>query len=253
MPEGDTIAYAAHRLRPILVGAVPELEARHGSVRRWGERLAGREVEGIDTYGKHLFVRFAGDLTIHSHLRMTGAWHTAPIGRPWRRAPRRAWLVMRARGHEVVQFDGPVLELMTGLRSRIDGRVAQLGPDILADDFDEHDYLRRLREDDPTRPIGDALLDQRIVAGLGNIWRAEACFDAAISPWRPTREVSDEQALAAVRAVRPRMADSGRGGTQMRTRHIYKLPRCTRCGGPVQSRGMGDDNRTAYWCPRCQR
>ncbi len=117
MPEGDTIAYAARRLRPILLGQVPELQARHGSLRGWEERLAGREVTAIDTYGKHLFLRFDGDLTIHSHLRMTGAWHTGPIGKPWRRAPRRAWLVMRARGQEAVQFDGPLLELMTGLRS----------------------------------------------------------------------------------------------------------------------------------------
>jgi len=253
MPEGDTIAYAAHRLRPILVGAAPEIEARHGSLRGWDRRLAGREIEAIDTYGKHLFLRFAGDLTIHSHLRMTGAWHTAPIGQPWRRAPRRAWLVLRARGNEAVQFDGPLLELMTGLRARIDPRIARLGPDILGEAFDEADFLRRLREDDPTRPIGDALLDQSIVAGLGNIWRAEACFDAGVSPWRPAAQVSDEEALAAVNAVRPRMADSGRGGMQMRTRHIYKQPRCPKCRGPVQSRGMGDDNRTAYWCPRCQR
>jgi endonuclease-8 len=253
MPEGDTIAYAANRLRPILVGAAPEIEARHGSVRRWDDRLAGRTVERIDTYGKHLFVRFEGDLVIHSHLRMTGAWQTGPIGQRWRRAPRRAWLILRARGQEAVQFDGPLLELMTGLRSRIDHGIARLGPDILAEEFDEADFLRRLREDDPTRPIGDTLLDQSIVAGLGNIWRAEACFDAAISPWRPNAEVTDAQALAAVRAVRPRMADSGRGGTQMRTRHIYKLPRCSRCGGPVSARGMGDDNRTAYWCPACQR
>jgi endonuclease-8 len=210
-------------------------------------------VDAVDTHGKHLFIRFEGDLTIHSHLRMTGAWHTGPIGKPWRRPPRRAWLVLQARGHEVVQFDGPILDLLTGLRSRIDPRIALLGPDILADAFDERDFLRRLREDDPTRPFGDALLDQRIVAGLGNIWRAEACFDARISPWRATQHITDDEALAAVRAVRPRMADSARGGMQMRTRHIYKLPRCLHCRGPVQSRGMGDDNRTAYWCATCQR
>lgn len=253
MPEGDTIAYAARRLRPILLGRTPQIEARHGSTRGWAERLAGREVIAIDTYGKHLFIRWEGDLTIHSHLRMTGAWHTGPVGKPWRRAPRRAWLVLRAGGQEAVQFDGPLLELATGLRTRNDPRIAQLGPDILGEEFDEQSFLRRLREDDPTRPFGDALLDQRIVAGLGNIWRAEACFDARVSPWTPTRAVTDAQALAAVRAARPRMQDSGRGGMQMRTRHIYRVPRCTQCGGEVSSRGMGDDNRTAYWCPACQR
>ncbi len=92
---------------------------------------------------------------------------------------------LRARGQEAVQFDGPLLELMTGLRSRIDHSIARLGPDILGAEFDEADFLRRLREDDPTRPIGDALLDQSIVAGLGNIWRAEACFGCRHQPVAP--------------------------------------------------------------------
>ena len=99
---------------------------------RWPERLAGRAVEAVDAHGKHLFVRFEGDLVIHSHLRMTGSWGTYAQGRRWRRSPRRAWLVLRARGHEVVQFDGPVLELQTASRARLDQRVAALGPDILA-------------------------------------------------------------------------------------------------------------------------
>ncbi len=143
MPEGDTIAYAARRLRPILLGKVPELQARHGSLRGWEERLAGREVTAIDTYGKHLFLRFDGDLTIHSHLRMTGClahWAGRQILAP---RARRAWLVMRAGGQEAVQFDGPLLELVTGMRSRNDPRVRKLGPDILGEEFDEADFLRR--------------------------------------------------------------------------------------------------------------
>ncbi|MFT4035511.1 MAG: DNA-formamidopyrimidine glycosylase family protein [Patulibacter sp.] len=253
MPEGDTIANAAQRLRPILLGAVPQIDARHPPLHSWPQRLAGRSVTAIDTHGKHLFVRFEGELAIHSHLRMTGAWQTGAIGERWGRAPRRAWLILRAGDHEAVQFDGPVLELLTGLRARSDRRLARLGPDILAADFDEREFLRRLRADDPTRPFGDALLDQSIVAGLGNIWRAEACFDAALSPWHACGEVSDEQALAAIRAVRPRMAASARSGARHPALHIYLRTRCTRCGGPVSTAGMGDDNRTAYWCPTCQR
>ncbi len=253
MPEGDTIAYAARRIRPILVGAVPQLDARHGSLRGWNERLAGRTIEAVEPYGKHLFLRLEGDLLIHSHLKMTGAWHTGPAGMRWRRPARRAWLVLRARDHEVVQFDGPQLELLTGLRARIDRRIAGLGPDILAEAFDHERMLRRLREDDPTRPIGDALLDQRIVAGIGNLWKAEACFDAGLDPWRPLERTSDEEILAVIDAVRPRMADSARGGTQMRERHVYKQQRCGRCGGPIAVRGQGDDNRLTWWCPSCQR
>ena len=168
MPEGDTIHYAANRIRPILVGAVPdELTTPHPRFThdRWPERLAGRAVESVDAHGKHLFLRFAGDLVIHSHLRMTGSWGTYREGQRWRRSPRRAWLVIRNRGQVVVQFDGPLLELMTESRTRFDRRLNALGPDILAEEMDEPRFLRRLREDDPTRPIGDALLDQRTIAG----------------------------------------------------------------------------------------
>src|SRR5437588_6160327 len=116
MPEGDTIAWAAHRIRPVLEGAVPEsIEApqpRH-ALDRWPERLAGRRVWAVDTRGKHLLVRFDGGLTLHSHLRMGGMWGVYERGRRWRRGRARAWLVIRTADHEVVQFDGPVLELMT--------------------------------------------------------------------------------------------------------------------------------------------
>src|SRR5215218_11209800 len=157
MPEGDTIHYAARRIRPILEGGVPdEIATPHPRFRatRWPERLAGRAVEAVTAHGKHLFLRFEGDLVIHSHLRMTGSWATYREGRPWRRSPKRAWLVLRARNHAVVQFDGPVLELLTESRSRFDRRLAMLGPDILAPELDEQRFLRRLREDDPTRAIG---------------------------------------------------------------------------------------------------
>src|SRR3954471_7958353 len=134
MPEGDTIHYAANRIRPILAGAVPDdVATPHPRLAqdRWPERLAGRAVTGVDAHGKHLFVRFGDDLLLHSHLRMTGAWSIYRGGRGGGRrgAQRRAWLVLRARGHEVVQWGGPVLELLTGSRARFDQRIAALGPD----------------------------------------------------------------------------------------------------------------------------
>src|SRR4051812_21105608 len=174
MPEGDTIAYAANRMRPVLEGVVPDVieapQARHRAD-RWPERLAGRAVRAVEPHGKHLFLRFEDDLTLHSHLRMSGSWATYAEGRRRRRSERRAWLVLKAKGHDVVQCDGPVLELMTESRTRFDRRLALLGPDILAAELDTPRILRRLREDDPTRPIGDALLDQRTVAGIGNLWK----------------------------------------------------------------------------------
>ncbi len=258
MPEGDTIHYAAKRIRTAVLDRVPdEIATPHPRFARdgWPERLAGQAVRAVDAHGKHLFLRFEGGLTIHSHLRMTGAWATYRRGQRWRRSPRRAWLVLRSGGDEVVQFDGPVLELMTDARTRFDQRIAALGPDILAPAFDEQAFLRRLRADDPSRPIGDALLDQRTVAGIGNLWKVEGCFLAGIDPWRPAGRVADEEALAIVRAVRPRMQQSADDGRQDRHRVIYGRAErpCPRCGGRLRARGQGDDNRLTFWCEGCQR
>jgi endonuclease-8 len=257
VPEGDTIHHAASSIRPILAGRVPEeILTPHPRFAndRWPERLAGRAVEAVDAVGKHLLLCFEGGLVIHSHLRMTGSWVTSATGRPWRRSPRRAWLVLRARGSDVVQFDGPVLELMTATRVRADERIAGLGPDILAPELDEERFLRRLREDDPTRPIGDALLDQRTIAGIGNLWKSEGCFAAGIDPWRPAGRVGDEEALAIVRTTRPRMQQSAAGGFQQREPAVYGREGrpCPRCGAPILRRGQGEGNRPTYWCASCQ-
>ena len=221
----------------------------------WPDRLAGHPVHRVDAHGKHLFVRFEGDLTLHSHLRMGGMWGVYEHGRRWSRSPRRAWLVIRTPEHEVVEFDGPVLELMTESRTRFDLRLAALGADILAPELDEKGLLRRLREDDPTRGIGDALLDQRNVAGIGNVWKSEGCFDAAVDPWRRLADVSDHEVLAVVRATRLRMQESVSRGGHMHGLQIYDRAgrQCRRCKNRIRARGQGEDNRTTYWCPACQR
>jgi len=258
MPEGDTILHAVRQMAPVLAGTVPEEiltpQPRHARD-RWPGRLAGREVRAVDAHGKHLFVRFDGGLTIHSHLRMTGAWGVYARGARWRRSPRRAWLVLRTSGHEVVQFDGPVLELMTDSRTRFDQRLSGLGPDVLADEFDAGRFLRRLREGDPTRGLGEALLDQRNLAGIGNVWKAEGCWEAAIDPWRTVAGVTDDEALAVVEAARRGMLASVAGqGFPERVRVYDRAGRaCPRCGGRVAARGQGDDCRTTFWCPGCQR
>lgn len=250
--------WAAKRMRPVLVGRVPELietpHPRH-AIDRWPQRLGGRSIERVDTHGKHLFLVFEGDLVLHSHLRMTGAWHVRPVGGVSRRAPRRAWLLLRCAGHEVIQFDGPVLELMTAGRRRFDQRLSSLGPDILADCFDYDRFLVRLRSGDPKRAIGDALLDQRILAGIGNIWKSEGCWESQIDPWRAVESLSDDEARGIIEGVRPRMLASGNGGPRFAREQIYRRPGrpCPRCGGRIRSRGQGDENRTTYWCPGCQR
>jgi endonuclease-8 len=278
VPEGDAIRWAANRIRPVLEGRVPEEirtpHPRH-ALDRWPERLGGRTVTRVEPYGKHLFLRFDGGLAIHSHLRMSGAWGVYPIGRRWRRSPGRAWLVLRRGEREIVQFDGPVLELMTdgraafaarspsGLAYRtaaassgyLDQRLAALGPDALADELDSEKFLRRLRADDPTRGIGDALHDQTTIAGIGNMWKSEGGWEAGIDPWRPVAQVSDAEAVSILEHMRPRMRRSGELGPGAISHHIYNRAGrpCPRCGGPVRARGQGDDKRTTFWCPACQR
>jgi len=130
-----------------------------------------------------------------------------------------------------------------------------LGPDILAAELDETAIIGRLRADDQARPIGDALLDQRTVAGIGNLWKVEACFGAQIDPWRRSAEVSDDEALALVQWARPRMQESARTGMQDKYRVVYGRSGrpCPRCATIVQKKGQWDDNRPTYWCPGCQR
>jgi len=257
MPEGDTIHHAAARMRAVLAGRVPEeLLTPHPrrQADRWPAKLAGRAVRAVDAYGKHLFVRFEGALTLHSHLRMTGAWDVHGAGQRWRRAERRAWLVLRVAGWEVVEFDGPVLELLPDARTRTDPRLAALGPDVLGEDFDERRFLSRLRRSDPARAIGDALIDQRTLAGVGNYWKSETCFAVAVDPWRTVAQVSDREAVALVRYAREHMGVSARDGFAARPRGVYgRAGRpCPRCGEPIRGRGQGEGNRVTFWCPRCQ-
>lgn len=260
MPEGDTIAWAANRIRPVLMGHVPDeilTPQRRHARDRWPERLAGRKVTGVDTHGKHLFIRFGpregepGGLQVHSHLGMIGRWIVATEPRSWRNA----WIVMRVGERWVFEIRGPTLELLTDGRRRFDQRLASLGPDILAEHFDAERFLKNVRSDDPTRLLGDALLDQSILAGVGNMWKAEGCWDAEIDPWRPLRDVGDDELLAIIEALRPRMQDSGEHGPRVIGPRVYGLAGrpCPRCGGRIQARGQGDANRTTYWCPGCQR
>jgi endonuclease-8 len=258
MPEGDTIHRAAARIRAVLQGHVPEeILTPHPRHRydRWPQRLAGSAVRAVDAHGKHLFLRFDSGLTVHSHLRMTGAWGVYREGERWRRAPHRAWLVLRCRGWEVVEFDGPVLELARDTRMRSDPRLATLGQDVLGESFDMRSFLARLREDDPQRPIGDALLNQRTVAGIGNVWKSECCFAAGVDPWRTLADVSNEEALELVGFAREHMPASVREGLGARPRAVYRRAGqpCVRCGAAIRRREQGENNRVTYWCPACQR
>jgi endonuclease-8 len=245
VPEGDSLHRAAQRLQA-LVGERVEVETPHprAAVKGLAERLDGRRLERVEAVGKNLLLRFEGGLVLRSHLRMKGRWRVerrgaARVGKPW--------LVLRGTEHEAVLWNGAVLELI-GVRG-----APRLGPDILGEPPDYDTMLARLRAGPQEREIGDALLDQRLVAGIGNLWRAEALWEVRFSPWRRLDELGDDQLLAVLQAAHSLM----RTALDVRrpARRVYRRVGrpCPRCGGVVSSAPQGEHARTAYWCPDCQK
>jgi endonuclease-8 len=251
MAEGNTILRAARRIEAALGGGVVEASAPNprGRAARI-ERLDGHEFERASAHGKHLLLHF-GELILHSHLGMSGSWHTYRRGEPWRKPPGAAWAVLLTDRAEAVQFGGPTLRLLRAESLRRDPILARLGPDILASDFDAEKIAQSLAGV-PDRGLGDALLDQHLVAGIGNIFKSEACFAAHLDPWQRVADVPDEQLRHVAQAAHDLMheaVEKGRGD-----RAVYKRAGrpCPRCGTKIRSRGQGDANRTTYWCPSCQ-
>ena len=244
MPEGDSLHRAARRLQ-VLVGQRIEVETPHprAAVKGLAGRLDGRRLDGVEAVGKNLFLQFDGGLVLRSHLRMNGRWRVEPRGAPRRGKP---WLVLRGTEHEAVLWNGAVLELVTTCYK------PRLGPDILAEPPDLATMVARLRGE-PAREIGDALLDQRLVSGIGNLWRAEALWEARVSPWRRLAEVGDEELLETLEAAHSLMRTSLHGPRPPRRVYRRAGRACPRCGGRIRSAPQGDHTRTAYWCPECQR
>jgi endonuclease-8 len=244
MPEGDALHRAALRLRA-LVGECVAVEAVHPRARSLGvaERLDGRVLESVEAHGKNLLLRFEGGYVLRSHLRMSGSWRVLPadaevVGRPW--------LVLRGRERQAVLRGGAVLELT-------DRATKRLGPDILGDPPAFQAMLANLRAADQRREAGEAMLDQRLVAGIGNIWRSEALWRARLSPWVRLGRVTDAELLATLGGASQLMRASVEGHRVERIVYRRAGRPCPRCGAPIASRGQGDDNRIAYWCPGCQR
>jgi endonuclease-8 len=241
MPEGDSLHRAANRLQA-LVGQQVEVETPHprAAGKRLAERLDGLRLESVEAVGKNLLLRFEGGHVLRSHLRMTGRWRVEPRGAARTGQP---WLVLRGDAHEAVLWNGPVLELRAPRR---------LGPDILAEPPDLDGMLANLRSADGARAVGEAILDQRLVSGIGNMWKAECLWHARVSPWRRLADASDEELRAVLESAHALMR-AGVEGTRPLRRIYRRAGRpCPRCGEPIRSRGQGDDNRTAYWCPGCQ-
>ncbi|MBA2461046.1 MAG: DNA glycosylase [Actinobacteria bacterium] len=243
MPEGDSLRRAAQRLQ-VLVGQRLEVESPHPRAQATGvaERVDGRVLEAVEAVGKNLLLRFESGLVVRSHLRMSGRWR---VERRGAKRVGRPWLVLRGVEQEGVLWNGPVLELERRPVQR------RLGPDVLGEEFDVDAAIARLRGAGERR-LGEALQNQRFVAGMGNMWMAEALWEIRVSPWMRVRDVADETLAAALTTARRLMQgalETGRPG-----RNVYRRVGrpCLRCGTTVLSRGQGDANRTAYWCPGCQ-
>jgi endonuclease-8 len=244
MPEGDSLHRAARKLQ-VLVGERIAVETPHprAAAERVAERLDGRRLLGVEAVGKNLLLSFEGGLVLRSHLRMSGRWQVRERGQAVRGTP---WLVLAGREREAVLWNGPVLELSArGMR--------RLGPDILVEPPDLAGMVANLRREHPSRELGDALLDQRLVAGIGNVWKAESLWRARVSPWLALDETTDEELERVLREAVRLMRASVEGGREERAVYRKAGRPCPRCREPIRSRGQGDDNRTAYWCPGCQR
>ncbi|MHC1563245.1 DNA-formamidopyrimidine glycosylase family protein [Actinomycetospora sp. C-140] len=267
--EGDAVHRCAARLDVLSGATVARSDFRTPSLAT--ADLAGRTLVATRAHGKHLLTRFGGDLTLHSHLRMSGAWSVVrkrhDDGRP--ALPRGARAVLELdTGVSLVGVDVPVLAL---LRTRDEHRVVgHLGPDVLAgvptatqEEFDRDDALARLRRD-PARPVVETLLDQRGVSGLGNLWAVEVCFLRGLWPWTPVGDVDLEPLLALARRMIRHSLDHGTGmtttGVRRRGENHWVTGRsnrpCRRCGTLVRFRpavGSGAPYaREVWWCPSCQ-
>ncbi|MET7293711.1 DNA-formamidopyrimidine glycosylase family protein [Streptomyces griseoloalbus] len=259
MPEGDTVWQAARRLHDALAGKV--LTRSDLRVPRFATAdLTGRTVLDVTPRGKHLLTRIEGGLTLHSHLRMDGSWRVYADGQRWNGGPaHQIRAVLGTTDRTAVGYRLPVLELMRTTDE--DRAVGHLGPDLLGPDWDPDLALANLMKD-PARTLGEALLDQRNLAGIGNVFKSELCFLLGVTPWLPVGDLPAERAaqlpglarqLLEFNRERPIRSTTGRRGQDL---FVYgRAPRpCLRCRTPVRLADQGDGSRErpTYWCPTCQ-
>jgi endonuclease-8 len=269
VPEGDTLHRTAAGLRPYLVGR-DVLAARAqgpGPVPQVG-RIVGRRIDAVEAQGKNLLIRFDGGLELRTHLRMNGSWHRYRPGERWRRPPARARLVLEVDGTVAVCFDAPVVELFETRTESLHPALARLGPDLLDPGFDADEARRRLRHSDRAElEIGVALLDQRALAGIGNVYRNEVLWLERVDPFATVAALDDptiDRLVGSARRLMRANIDRTRGPERVTTAgdrgapgalYVYRRTGrpCRRCGTAIRSAPQGRDlPRTTYWCPSCQ-
>jgi endonuclease-8 len=271
VPEGDTLARIAAGLRPHLAGRTVTAARARVPGPRVG-RVVGATITDVVAAGKNLLIRFDNGLELRTHLRMQGTWHRYRPGEPWRRAPGRAVLVLEVPGAVAVCFDAPVVELFETRAEAIHPALGRLGPDLLDPAFAADAARRRLR--DPSRAameVGPALLDQRALAGIGNVVKNETLFLERVDPFARVADLDDatlDRLIATARRILVESAARTRGPERVTTvdpvtrRPLAPGPLwvygragrpCRRCGTLIRSAQQGTDlPRTTYWCPRCQ-
>jgi len=276
MPEGDTIHRAAATLNRALAGQnVVRFESVFPALTRVhvDHPLTSMKFEKVQSVGKHLLMHFSGGLVLRTHMRMHGSWHIYRPGERWRRSARDMRVLVATADFEAVGFNIPVAEFI-----KIDARrdlakhagLAKLGPDALDTRFDRDEAVRRLRTR-PSSPIADALLDQRLMAGVGNVFKSEVLFSCGISPFATVAALDDRQLQHLVDTSRKLLQANVRTSSTGLTTHtgrrrttgrdnpaesawVYgraRLP-CRRCGTTIEVRKHGTDARLTYWCPECQ-
>lgn len=257
MAEGDTIHRTARLLQDALSGKrIVEVAALNprSPLRRRGdrvERLRGAAMISAEARGKHLLLHFEGELVLHSHLGMRGSWRVVPAGEGGR--DRRAWVVLSAEDVDAVELEGSRLDLRTEHEVRSDPRLRALGPDVLSREFDPPTGMAALRRTGQSREVGEALVDQRVLAGVGNIYKSEGCWSSRIDPWERLSGLTDDELSRLVIETAALMRYGLETGRPPRSIYRRAGQPCPRCGERIRSRGQGDANRTTYWCESCQR
>ena len=268
MPEGDTIFRAARTLHRALAGhVVTRFETAYAPLARVHDDtpITGRTVEAVEARGKHLLMRFSGDLVLRTHMRMHGSWHIYRPGERWQRPPREMRVLVGTAEFVAVGFNVPDAEFEAARDLGARDAIAHLGPDLLAPDFDAAEAVRRLRERAGV-PIAEALLDQRAMAGIGNVFKSEVLFEGAVHPQTPVEAVSEERLAGLVDIARRQLAANVRETTRPSGRRttgrmaigegLWVYGRggkpCRRCGSPISFARQGVGARPTYWCPTCQ-
>ena len=272
MPEGDTIFRAAATLHRALAGhVVTRFESVYPALTRIARDrpIVGRTVESVFARGKHLLITFSGDLVLRTHMRMSGSWHLYRAGDRWRRPGRDMRVLVATAAVEAVGFNVPVAELLTARELARHKELQALGPDLLAPSFDPDEAIRRMRArlDDA---VGDVLLNQRVMAGIGNVFKSEILFLAAIDPFTAVSALSDAELARLVDISRRQLGANVMTRDQTLSRSTGRTTtrsldpnsslwvygrggkRCRRCGAAIEARKTGIDARLTYWCPRCQ-